>query len=69
MGLKLQSSMQSDYDLEFGPVSYTVTEREKSKFVSITSFPYIILAVMKKSKDHIVVIDKIKKAMRKFSQV
>ena len=64
MGIRLQSSMQSDYDSEFGPVSYTITEREKSKFVSIINFPYIILAIMKKSKDHIAVIAKIKTAIR-----
>ena len=64
MGIRLQSSMQSDYDYEFGPVSYTITEREKSKFLSIINFPYIILAIMKKSKDHIAVIAKIKTAIR-----
>ena len=69
MGLRLQSSMQSDYDSEFGPVSYTVTEREKSKFVSIISFPYLILAIMKKSKDHVAVIDKIKTAIRNSQKV
>lgn len=69
MGLRLQSSMQSDYDSDFGPVSYTVTEREKSKFVSIINFPYVILAIMKKSKDHLVVINKIKTAIRKFHNV
>jgi hypothetical protein len=61
--------MQSDFDSEFGPVSYTVTEREKSKFVSILTFPYIILAIMKKSKDHIAVINKIKTAIRNFETV
>ena len=66
MGLRLQSSMQSDYDSQFGPVRYTITEREKSKFVSISSFPYIILAIMKKSKDHIAMIKKIKTAMKNF---
>ena len=64
MGIKLQSSMQSDFDSELGPVSYTITEREKSKFVSTINFPYIILAIMKKSKDHIAVIAKIKTAIR-----
>ena len=66
MELRLQSSMQSDFDPELGPVSYNVTEREKSKFVSIINFPYIVLAIMKKSKDHIAVIDKIKTAIRNF---
>ena len=66
MELMLQSSMQSDFDSEFGPVSYTITEREKSKFVSILTFPYLILAIMKKNKDHIAVIGKIKTAIRNF---
>ncbi len=64
MELRLQSSMQSDFDPEFGPVSYNVTERGKSKFVSIVNFPYIVLAIMKKSKDHIAAIGKIKTAIR-----
>ena len=66
MELRLQSSMQSDFDHELGPVSYNVTERGKSKFVSIVNFPYIVLAIMKKSKDHIVLIGKIKTAIRNF---
>ncbi|TLX68175.1 MAG: hypothetical protein E6L02_01310 [Thaumarchaeota archaeon] len=69
MELMLQSSMQSDFDSEFGPVSYTITEREKSKFVSILTFPYLILAIMKKNKDHIAVINKIKTAIRNFDIV
>lgn len=59
MGFRLQSSMQSDFDSEFGPVTYTVTEREKLKFVSILIFPYVVLAMMKKNIDHIPIIDKI----------
>ncbi len=66
MELRLQSSMQSDFDPELGPVNYNVTERGKSKFVSIVNFPYIVLAIMKKSKDHIAVIGKIKAAIRNF---
>jgi len=69
MELMLQSSMQSDFDSEFGPVSYTITEREKSKFVSILTFPYLILAIMRKNKDHIAVINKIKTAIRNFDIV
>ena len=66
MQLRLQSSMQDDFDFELGPVSYNVTERGKSKFVSIVNFPYIVLAIMKKSKNHIAVISKIKTAIRNF---
>jgi hypothetical protein len=69
MELRLQSSMQSDFDSEFGPVSYTVTEREKSKFVSILTFPYIVLAIMKKNIDHIAVINKIKATIQNFENV
>jgi hypothetical protein len=69
MELRLQSSMQSDFDSEFGPVSYTMTEREKSKFVSILTFPYIVLAIMKKNIDHIAVINKIKTKIRNFENV
>jgi hypothetical protein len=69
MELRLQSSMQSDFDPEFGPVSYTITEREKSKFVSILALPYIVLAIMKKNIDHVAVINKIKKKIRKFENV
>lgn len=66
MQLRLQSSMQDDFDSELGPVSYNVTERGKSKFVSIVNFPYIVLAIMKKSKNHIAAIGKIKTAIRNF---
>jgi hypothetical protein len=69
MELRLQSSMQSDFDSEFGPVSYTVTEREKSKFVSILTFSHIILAIMKKNIDHIAVINKIKATRQNFENV
>jgi hypothetical protein len=69
MELRLQSSMQSDFDSEFGPVSYTLTEREKSKFVSIPTFPYVVLAIMKKNIDHIAVINKIKAKIRNFENV
>jgi hypothetical protein len=69
MELRLQISMQSDFDSEFGTVSYTVTEREKSKFVSILALPYIVLAVMKKNIDHIAVINKIKTKIRHFENI
>ncbi|MHB8602482.1 MAG: hypothetical protein ACYC6W_06370 [Nitrosotalea sp.] len=68
MGLRLQSSMQSDFDSDFGSVSYTLTERKQSKFVSILSSPYIILVIMKKNIDHIGVIKKIKKKIQKFEK-
>jgi hypothetical protein len=69
MGLALQSSMQSDFDSEFGPVSYTITEREKSKFISIPSFPNIIFSYNEKNIDHTEVIKKIKTTIRNFKNV
>lgn len=66
MGLRLQSSMQRDYDDEFGPVGYTITERENSIFVSIPIVSHTILAIMKKNIDPTVVINKIKIAIRDF---
>lgn len=66
MGVRLQSSMQRDYDNEFGPVGYTITERENSIFVSIPIVSHTILAIMKKNIDPTVVINKIKIAIRDF---
>ncbi len=69
MQKRLEYSMASDLDNEFGAVSYTMTERKNSKFISIPLFSHIILAVMKKSKDHTEVIKKIKKAIRSFKNL
>jgi len=69
MELRLQSSMQSDFDSEFGLVSFNVTEREKLKFVTMTFFPYVVLAVMKKDIDHIPIIDKINKNIQRLQGV
>jgi hypothetical protein len=66
MQCALQICMARDFDEEFGRVSYTITERENSKFVSIPSFSNIILAKMKKGIDHTALINKIKKVIRNF---
>lgn len=66
MQFRLQSSMQRDYDDEFGPVSHTITERENSIFVSIPIVSHIVLAIMKKNIDPTVAINKIKIAIRSF---
>ena len=66
MQCALQISMTRDFDEEFGPVSFTITERENSKFVSIPSFPHIILAKMKKGMDHTALLNKIKEIIRNF---
>jgi hypothetical protein len=66
MQFRLQSSMQRDYDDEFGPVSHTITERENSIFVSIPIVSHTVLAIMKKNIDTAVAITKIKIAIRSF---
>src|SRR3989304_1170110 len=69
MQFRLQSSMQRDYDEEFGPVGYTITERENSKFVSIPIVSHTVLAIMKKDIDPTVVINKIKIAIKNFEHL
>jgi len=66
MQFRLLSSMQRDYDDEFGPVSHTITERENSIFVSIPTVLHTVLAIMKKNIDPTVAINKIKIAIRNF---
>lgn len=66
MQFRLQSSMQRDYDDEFGPVSHTITERKNSIFVSIPIVSHTVLAIMKKNIDPTVAINKIKIAIRSF---
>ncbi|MBI3639311.1 MAG: hypothetical protein HY223_03250 [Thaumarchaeota archaeon] len=60
MGLRLLGSMQEDYDDEFGPVNYSMTERENSKILSIPAFSHTILAIINKDLDHTQVINKIR---------
>lgn len=69
MQCSLQISMARDFDEEFGPVNYIITERENSKILSIPSFPHIILAIMKKGMDHTALVNKIKKAIRNFENL
>jgi hypothetical protein len=66
MQFRLQSSMQRDYDDEFGPVSHTITERENSIFVSIPIVSHTVLAIMKKHMNPTVAINKIKLEIRNF---
>ena len=56
MALRLQASMQNDFDDELGPVWYNVTERKNIKFLSIPTGPEhdgdLIFATMKSETDH-----------------
>jgi hypothetical protein len=66
MQCSLQLSMARDFDEEFGPINYMVTERENSKFVLIPSFSNIILAKTKKNIRQTPLINKIKEAITNF---
>lgn len=66
MGIRLQNSMESDFDDDLGPVNYTIAERGRSKFVSIPIFSHTVLAVMSKNTNHTRVINKIKVMLRDF---
>jgi hypothetical protein len=61
MGVQLQNSMQSDFDYEFGTVSFTITERENARFVSIPISIGILLAKLGKSADPFSFVDTISK--------
>ena len=63
MGIQLQNSMQSDYDYEFGTVSYTITERENARFISIPTNVGILLAKLNKLLDPFVFVNKITRMM------
>jgi len=59
MGIQLQNSMQSDYDDEFGPVNYTITERENARFISVPTHEGILLAKLDKSVDPFAFVNKV----------
>ena len=63
MGVQLQNSMQSDFDYEFGTVSYTITERKDARFVSIPTHVGVLLAKITKSTDPFVFIKKVTRMM------
>ena len=59
MTLQLHNSLQSDFDNELGQVNYITIERQKSRFVSITTSEGIILVKLNKSADPFFIINKI----------
>ncbi|MDE1829823.1 MAG: hypothetical protein KGI25_05830 [Thaumarchaeota archaeon] len=59
MGIRLQHSMQSDFDEDLGAVNYIVTERDNLKFISVPILSNVILAIAKKGKDHKPLIEKL----------
>ena len=65
MVVRLQNSMQSDFDYEFGTVSYTITERENARFISIPTNAGILLAKLNKSLNPFVFVNKITRMMKR----
>ena len=71
MGISLSSSLQRDFDDEFGAVKYSMTERKNLKFLSIPCEYGLVIVLMKKSVDHGPLINKItdKKPLHKIASV
>lgn len=61
MGLRLQYSMQKDFEEDLGPVSYNITLRNGKKFVTFPFLSHTFLLIMTKNTNHHRVINKIKK--------
>ncbi len=59
MGIRLQHSMHADFDEDLGTVSHIVTERGRSKFISVPVSPYVIFAIASKGADHRPFVQKI----------
>jgi len=59
LSLLLHSSMQRDFDEEFGAVNYTITDRGNSKFVSMPTRDGIFFAKLNNLADPFVFIRKI----------
>lgn len=59
MSLRLQGSMQEDFDSEFGPVIYTITERERTKFIIFPLIEETLLVKLDRSADPFLIINKI----------
>lgn len=59
MGMRLQHSMQSDFDEDLGAVNYIVTERRNLKFLSLPISRNVLFAIAQKGTDHSRLIRKI----------
>jgi hypothetical protein len=59
MGLRLQCSMQKDFDQALGHLSYILIQREDQKILSIPILSHIVLVVTKTKSNHRKIIEKI----------
>jgi len=61
MSIRLQNSLQKDFDNEFGLIDYMIIERENLRFFLLPYSAYVILAITNKHVKSMHVINKIKK--------
>jgi len=61
MSIRLQNSLQKDFDNEFGLTNYTIIERKNLKFFLLPYLSYVILAITSKDVKPAHIINKIKK--------
>ncbi len=59
MGVRLHESMQRDFDDDFGPVRFTISERRDLKFVTVPAASKLVVGIMKKNADHCWFVDQI----------
>jgi len=61
MSIRLQNSLQKDFDNEFGLIDHIIIEREHLRFFLLPYSAYVILAVTGKHVKSMNIINKIKK--------
>lgn len=61
MSIRLQNSLQKDFDNEFGLANYTIIERKNLRFFLLPYLSYVILVITSKHVKPAHIINKIKK--------
>ena len=61
MSVRLQNSLQKDFDDEFGLINYTIIQRKNLRFFLLPYSSYVILAITSKHVKSTQVINKIKR--------
>lgn len=59
MGIRLQCSMQKDFDLSLGHLSYVLVQRRDLKILSIPMRSFIVIVVTRIKSNHNKIIEKI----------
>lgn len=68
MGIRLQCSMQKDFDRILGTLSHILMERENLKILSIPILSFIVLVVMEKKTNHHKIVEKITHAVTRLDK-